>query len=73
MTVSGSGNQDADYFADHVQLDQFQGAGFKLNSPQGAVTIKLQVPGKHNVNNAMAAAAMAMTAGAGLDAGKGGA
>ena len=72
VTVSGSGNQDADYFADHVQLDQFQGTGFKLNSPQGALTIKLQVPGKHNVNNAMAAAAMAMTAGAGLDAVKAG-
>ena len=68
VTVSGSGNKDADYFADDIQLDQFQGAGFKLNSAQGTVAIKLQVPGKHNINNAMAAAAMAMTAGAGLDA-----
>jgi len=68
VTVSGSGNQRADYFADDIQLDQFQGAAFTLNSPKGAVSINLQVPGKHNVNNAMAAAAMAMSAGAGLDA-----
>ncbi len=68
VTVSGSGNQHADFFADEIQLDQFQGAGFQLNSPKGKVAIRLQVPGKHNISNAMAAAAMAMTAGAGLDA-----
>ncbi len=72
VTVSGSGNQHADYFADHIQLDQFQGAAFTLNSPKGTVSIKLQVPGKHNINNAMAAAAMAMSAGVGLDAVKAG-
>ncbi|MBT6043462.1 MAG: UDP-N-acetylmuramoyl-tripeptide--D-alanyl-D-alanine ligase [Gammaproteobacteria bacterium] len=66
VSVSGNGNSSADYFADQIDLQEFQGVSFRLNSSKGAVNINLQVSGKHNVCNAMAAAAMAITAGAEL-------
>lgn len=66
VSVSGNGNTSADYFADQIELQELQGVSFRLNSSKGTVNINLQVSGKHNVCNAMAAAAMAMTAGAEL-------
>jgi UDP-N-acetylmuramoyl-tripeptide--D-alanyl-D-alanine ligase len=66
VSVSGEGNTAADYFADQIALHEFKGVSFRLNSLKGTVNINLQVSGKHNVCNAVAAAAMAMTAGAEL-------
>jgi UDP-N-acetylmuramoyl-tripeptide--D-alanyl-D-alanine ligase len=44
------------------------GSVVELECPAGAVTVELHVPGRHNVANALAAAAAATAAGAGLDA-----
>jgi UDP-N-acetylmuramoyl-tripeptide--D-alanyl-D-alanine ligase len=67
VTVSGTGNMAADYRATEISLDSVNGSSFKLSSPAGEVVITLQVAGSHNVSNALAAAAMAMSAGASLD------
>lgn len=40
---------------------------FRLVSPQGETDVCVSLPGRHNVANALAAAAAAMSAGAGLD------
>ncbi len=40
---------------------------FRLHAPAGVVDIRLQLAGRHNVANALAAAAAATAAGAGLD------
>jgi UDP-N-acetylmuramoyl-tripeptide--D-alanyl-D-alanine ligase len=67
VTVSGTGNKAADYQATEISLDSVNGSNFKLSSPVGEVVITLQVAGSHNVSNALAAGAMAMSAGASLD------
>lgn len=56
-----------DYQARDIQLDKFGCAQFRLLTPQGEVTIQLPVPGKHNVSNALAAAAGTEALGASLD------
>lgn len=43
-----------------------QGSRFSLIAPEGEVEIQLPMPGRHNVRNALAAAAMAMAVGATL-------
>ena len=55
-----------DYQARDIQLDKAGCAQFRLLTPQGEVAIKLNVPGKHNVANALAAAAGTETLGASL-------
>jgi UDP-N-acetylmuramyl pentapeptide synthase len=40
------------------------GSRLAIEAPQGAVTVQLQVPGVHNARNALAAAAVALAAGA---------
>lgn len=45
-----------------------EGSRFMLVTPQGEVGISLALPGRHNVRNAMAAAALAMNVGASLQA-----
>ncbi|MFC4729335.1 UDP-N-acetylmuramoyl-tripeptide--D-alanyl-D-alanine ligase [Coralloluteibacterium thermophilus] len=44
-----------------------EGSRFLLRAPQGERAIALPLPGRHNVRNALAAAACALAAGAGLD------
>lgn len=66
VTVSAAGNTAADYAAVDITLKGFLGASFTLRSPQGTVGIDLEVVGMHNVRNAVAAAALAMSAGADL-------
>ncbi|MFT5851536.1 MAG: UDP-N-acetylmuramoyl-tripeptide--D-alanyl-D-alanine ligase [Colwellia sp.] len=59
--------QAADCFSSDVILDDTGCAGFKLNTHSGNTFIELTVPGKHNVCNAVAAAAIALEFGASLD------
>jgi UDP-N-acetylmuramoyl-tripeptide--D-alanyl-D-alanine ligase len=47
----------------HAGID---GSRFTLHCPQGQASLHLSLPGRHNVRNALAAAAMAMAAGATL-------
>jgi len=47
-------------FARDIELDDLSRARFTLVSPQGEATVHLPVPGRHNVYNALAAAAVAL-------------
>ena len=44
------------------------GSDVRLHTPAGSVDLRLPLPGRHNVMNALAACAVALAAGAGLDA-----
>ena len=55
----------ADIGAREIRADA-DGSRFVLVSPQGEVEVTLPMPGRHNVRNALAAAAMAMAVGADL-------
>lgn len=55
-----------DYQARDIQLDKAGCAQFRLLTPQGEVAVKLTLPGKHNVANALAAAAGTEALGASL-------
>jgi UDP-N-acetylmuramoyl-tripeptide--D-alanyl-D-alanine ligase len=48
------------------------GSDLRLLTPQGSIAVHLPLPGRHNVMNALAATAVALAAGAGLDAVKAG-
>lgn len=56
-----------DYFASDVKVTQ-NGTHFNLHTPQGSVAISLPLPGRHNVANALAAAALALSVDAPLSA-----
>lgn len=64
--ISASGNSAADYFVNDVQGAGLDGSRFMLHTPQGSAAVEIGVPGQHNVANALAAAALAMEAGASL-------
>ena len=57
----------ADCYSADVVLDENGCANFKLNSSLGSAYIELTVPGRHNVCNAVAAAAIAIEFGASID------
>ncbi len=56
----------ADVGAGEIRL-QADGSDFELRMPTGSAHVHLPLPGRHNVANALAAAALAHAAGAGLD------
>jgi UDP-N-acetylmuramoyl-tripeptide--D-alanyl-D-alanine ligase len=47
--------------------DRDDGSRFRLVTPAGSIAITLPLPGKHNISNALAAAAAALSAGVSLD------
>lgn len=57
---------DADYYARDCQLQENGGYAFELVSPQGAIEITLKQLGRHNIANALAAAAATSEMGASL-------
>ncbi|MCP1065513.1 UDP-N-acetylmuramoyl-tripeptide--D-alanyl-D-alanine ligase [Serratia symbiotica] len=57
-----------EFFASEVRGDDGNGTQFQLHSPFGSTEIVLPLPGRHNVANALAAAALAMSVGASLKA-----
>ena len=59
-------NPNADYRAANIRLDANGCAGFELICPAGRQVIQLTIPGKHNVVNALAAAAGCIAVGASL-------
>ena len=67
VSVSALGKANADFTISDLQFDDAMHSVFTLHSPQGSVEINLSVPGQHNVANALAAAAMSMQVGAGLN------
>jgi UDP-N-acetylmuramoyl-tripeptide--D-alanyl-D-alanine ligase len=58
--------QQADYYAEAIALDEQGCAGFTMFTPYGQRFIQLTLPGKHNVSNALAAAAATLAMGASL-------
>jgi UDP-N-acetylmuramoyl-tripeptide--D-alanyl-D-alanine ligase len=56
----------ADVAAGDIHLEA-GGSDFELKMPTGSARVHLPLPGRHNVANALAAAALAHAAGAGLD------
>ncbi|WP_025473998.1 glutamate ligase domain-containing protein, partial [Yersinia pestis] len=56
-----------DFYASDVRITP-QLTSFTLHSPFGTVAIELPLPGQHNIANALAAAALAMSVGADLAA-----
>ncbi|MDK4321180.1 UDP-N-acetylmuramoyl-tripeptide--D-alanyl-D-alanine ligase [Corynebacterium pseudodiphtheriticum] len=64
VTFSANGDTQADYYATDVRLNELARASFLLHSPEAQpVQIRLQVAGKHQIANALAAAAVAAAAG----------
>ena len=58
----------SDYYAADIRLNGKGQPAFELAGPQGRTRIRLQLLGEHNIVNAVAAAAAALEAGAGLEA-----
>ncbi|OIN09984.1 UDP-N-acetylmuramoyl-tripeptide--D-alanyl-D-alanine ligase [Oceanisphaera psychrotolerans] len=58
--------EQREYQARQISLDPSGCAGFRLLTPRGEVEVQLPVPGKHNVSNALAAAAGTEALGASL-------
>lgn len=59
VVTFGSG-PEADYYPSHIRYNESACAAFTLHGPRGSERdIALQVPGEHNIYNAMAAAALA--------------
>jgi UDP-N-acetylmuramoyl-tripeptide--D-alanyl-D-alanine ligase len=59
---------DAEVAAEDVRCDARGAASFRLRVGAGAVDVALQIPGRHNVANALAAAAAAAAVGVDLQA-----
>lgn len=66
VTISANGKTWADYRLAAVIDRGLAGSEFELQSPQGAVKLRLELPGLHNAANALAAAVLAVEAGATL-------
>ena len=58
---------DSDFYASQVSFGS-QGTSFVLHTPQGTTDIVLPLPGRHNIANALAATALALSVGAPLSA-----
>lgn len=55
------------YFASDIDATEVGKIGFKLHSPHGVTSIRLNMMGEHNVANAVSASALALEVGASLD------
>ncbi|PIJ49747.1 UDP-N-acetylmuramoyl-tripeptide--D-alanyl-D-alanine ligase [Erwinia sp. OLTSP20] len=64
-----SATQDADseFYASDLRISA-GGTAFMLHTPEGDMAIQLPLPGRHNIANALAAAALALSVGAPLTA-----
>lgn len=67
LGFSMSGNPTADVWAENIQLNAQGCAQFLMHTPEGSRDISLQVMGRHNVANALAATACALPLGIQLD------
>ncbi|WP_208950010.1 UDP-N-acetylmuramoyl-tripeptide--D-alanyl-D-alanine ligase [Rahnella sp. ChDrAdgB13] len=63
---SSAKNEGIDFNATDVRLSPLNTA-FTLHSPKGSIDVSLPVPGRHNIANALAAAALALSVGASLE------
>jgi len=63
---SSAKTEGIDFNATDVRLSPLNTA-FTLHSPKGSIDVSLPVPGRHNIANALAAAALALSVGASLE------
>ncbi|MDR0805692.1 MAG: UDP-N-acetylmuramoyl-tripeptide--D-alanyl-D-alanine ligase [Enterobacteriaceae bacterium] len=63
---SSQQTENVEFYATDVVVNQ-QGTDFILHSPAGKIAVQLPLPGKHNIANALAAAALAQSVGATLE------
>ena len=56
---------DSDFYTSELTFSA-EGTAFRLHTPQGSIPVCLPLPGRHNIANALAAAALAMSVGASL-------
>jgi len=63
----GHARPPLDVVAREIELDGLDGASFMLHAPEGAIRIRIALPGLYNVYNAVGAAALALTLGFPLD------
>jgi UDP-N-acetylmuramoyl-tripeptide--D-alanyl-D-alanine ligase len=67
QVIRFSSNHPADVWAQHIASDDQGCYQFSLHVKQDRVPVRLSVPGKHQVQNALAAASMAYAAGLSLE------
>lgn len=60
QTLTFGLNRGADIRAEAIHYDESMCASFQLKTPNGSIAVKLQLPGEHNVLNALAAAALTL-------------
>lgn len=58
--------QPAAITATHIQVNGVHGVGFTASTPEGEIAIRLNLPGRHNVANALAAIAAGLACGLSL-------
>jgi UDP-N-acetylmuramyl tripeptide synthase len=63
----GHARPPLDVAAREIEPDGLRGISFALHTPRGQARVRLAVPGLYNVYNALSAAGLALTLGAGLD------
>ena len=63
----GHARPSLDIAAHEIEPEGLDGVSFVLHAPDGEAQVRLAVPGLYNVYNALAAASLALTLGAGLD------
>ncbi|EXU75837.1 UDP-N-acetylmuramoyl-tripeptide--D-alanyl-D-alanine ligase [Erwinia mallotivora] len=64
---SAKANADCEFNASEIAVNG-EGTQFVMTTPAGRITVQLPLPGRHNVANALAAAALALSVGAPLSA-----
>lgn len=67
VCISALGKAMADFRVSDLQFGEGMQSRFTLNTPEGSIAIRLNLPGQHNVANALAAAALSIQAGAELE------
>lgn len=65
-SFSLSAQGKADFYPSDITVKQFT-TNFTLHTPEGCVDVTLPLPGRHNIANALAASALALSAGATLE------
>ncbi|MEZ9229756.1 UDP-N-acetylmuramoyl-tripeptide--D-alanyl-D-alanine ligase [Vibrio amylolyticus] len=59
--------ENADFFASDISINESGAVQFLMQTPQGSITVELGIIGRHNISNALAAAAIAMKMGVSLE------
>ncbi len=67
MLTFSTTDRAADLYAEGLRMDESACCSFRLHTPRGDCSVRLQAPGRHNVHNALSAAAAALALGCGLD------